>query len=227
MFARPLASSVLHMMAETSGATHRAATRRRRLRSWWRHEQQSIAAALATFVHQSAQRQKTARPGTRHEVKLHGQVPGESSSSSGGQAPSTLPWTSMRCLSPVDPDQTGWHLYLVHRAGSAAQRGADRGDRAFGADPRCSCAADGWRRGGSSWEPLSSRAVLPRALCGFLSLTCLSLSRSGGARRGGPQLVHSFLAYAHAGQVALHGRAHARLHGHRQPRAVYKYWAPC
>ena len=46
---------------------------------------------------------------------------------------------------------------------------------------------------------------------------------------GGLRLVHSFLAYANAGRVALHGRAHARLHGedHRQPRAVYKYWTPC
>ena len=43
-----------------------AAQRRkqRRLRSWWRHEQQSIAAALATFTHHSALRgQKTARAG--------------------------------------------------------------------------------------------------------------------------------------------------------------------
>ena len=41
-----------------------AAQRRkqRRLRSWWRHEQQSIAAALATYSHHSALRgQKTAR----------------------------------------------------------------------------------------------------------------------------------------------------------------------
>ena len=30
--------------------------RQRRLRSWWRHEQQSIAAALATALHHSAQR---------------------------------------------------------------------------------------------------------------------------------------------------------------------------
>ena len=37
--------------------------KQRRLRSWWRHEQQSIAAALATFTHHSEQRQKTARAG--------------------------------------------------------------------------------------------------------------------------------------------------------------------
>ena len=37
--------------------------RQRRLCSWWRHEQQSIAAALATYQHHSAQRQKTARAG--------------------------------------------------------------------------------------------------------------------------------------------------------------------
>ena len=43
-----------------------AAQRRkqRRLRSLWRHEQQSIAAALATYSHHSAIRgQKTARAG--------------------------------------------------------------------------------------------------------------------------------------------------------------------
>ena len=38
--------------------------RQRRLRSWWRHEQQWIAAALATYSHHSALRgQKTARAG--------------------------------------------------------------------------------------------------------------------------------------------------------------------
>ena len=37
--------------------------RQRRLRSWWRHEQQSIAAALSTYSHHSAPRLKTARAG--------------------------------------------------------------------------------------------------------------------------------------------------------------------
>ena len=43
-----------------TGAAQRR--KQRRLRSWWRHEQQSIAAALATYKHHSALRgQKTAR----------------------------------------------------------------------------------------------------------------------------------------------------------------------
>ena len=57
-----------------------AAQRRkqRRLRSWWRHEQQSIAAALATFAHHSAPRgQKTARAGGGPRVEVHGGVPGD------------------------------------------------------------------------------------------------------------------------------------------------------
>ena len=37
--------------------------KQRRLRSWWRHEQQSIAAALATFPHHSALRRQKARAG--------------------------------------------------------------------------------------------------------------------------------------------------------------------
>ena len=50
--------------------------KQRRLRSW-RHEQQSIAVALDTLQHHSAQRQKTAR--AREEVRgeVHGHVLGE------------------------------------------------------------------------------------------------------------------------------------------------------
>ena len=44
-----------------TGAAQRR--KQRRLRSWWRHEQQSIAAALATFQHHSSRGQKTARAG--------------------------------------------------------------------------------------------------------------------------------------------------------------------
>ena len=49
-------------MDELSGQPSGAAWRRRqrRLRSWWRHEHQSVAAALATFSHRSAQRPKMA-----------------------------------------------------------------------------------------------------------------------------------------------------------------------
>ena len=49
------------MADRVSGAAMRR--RQRRPRSWWRHEQQSIAAALATYSHHNAQRLKTARAG--------------------------------------------------------------------------------------------------------------------------------------------------------------------
>ena len=55
-----------------------AAQRRkqRRLRSWWRHEQQTVAAVLATFQHHSAPRgPRTARTGGRARVEVHGRVP--------------------------------------------------------------------------------------------------------------------------------------------------------
>ena len=54
-----------------------AAQRRkqRRLRSWWRHEQQTVAAVLATFQHHSAPRgPRTARTGGRARVEVHGRV---------------------------------------------------------------------------------------------------------------------------------------------------------
>ena len=51
-----------------------AAKRRRlrRLRSWWRHEQQTVAAVLATFQHHSAPRgPRTARTGKGARDELH------------------------------------------------------------------------------------------------------------------------------------------------------------
>ena len=44
-----------------TGAAQRR--KQRRLRSWWRHEQQSIAAALATSLHRSSRGQRKARAG--------------------------------------------------------------------------------------------------------------------------------------------------------------------
>ena len=58
---------------DTCGQPSSAA--QRRLRSWWRHEQQSIAAALATCTHHSAQRKKTARAGAEVRVAADGEVP--------------------------------------------------------------------------------------------------------------------------------------------------------
>ena len=57
---------------------HGAAWRRRqrRLRSWWRHEQQTVAAVLATFQHHSAPRgPRTARTRRGARDELHGYAP--------------------------------------------------------------------------------------------------------------------------------------------------------
>ena len=60
--------------------------KQRRLRSWWRHEQQSIAAALATLQHHSATGTEEGQGrGGGYRGALHGDDPGESSSPGGGQ----------------------------------------------------------------------------------------------------------------------------------------------
>ena len=59
-----------------------AAKRRRlhRLRSWWRHEQQTVAAVLATYQHHSASwGPRTARTGGGARDELHGHAPGRCS----------------------------------------------------------------------------------------------------------------------------------------------------
>ena len=59
--------------------------RQRRLRSWWRHEQQTVAAVLATFQHHSAPRgPRTARTGGRARDELHGYAPEDASSQAAG-----------------------------------------------------------------------------------------------------------------------------------------------
>ena len=57
-----------------TGAAQRR--RGRRLRAAWRHEQQSIAQALATFTHHSSRGQRTARAGEGVRGEVPGQVPG-------------------------------------------------------------------------------------------------------------------------------------------------------
>ena len=70
---------------DPTGQPLSAAQRRkqRRLRSWWRHEQQSIAAALATS---SLRGQKKARA-REEDYELHGQGPEDSSSQAGALQP--------------------------------------------------------------------------------------------------------------------------------------------
>ena len=114
-----------------------AAQRRkgRRLRAAWRHEQQSIAQALAVFSHHSApRRQETARAGGGARVEVHGAVPGDA------------------------PPPGGWRAILLHgrRRGSASRRAASTIGRGAAADgvqaalwqrlrarSRCHSAADG------------------------------------------------------------------------------------
>ena len=70
-------------MVDGDGAAKRR--RLRRLRSWWRHEQQTVAAVLATMQHHSAPRgQKAARTRKVARDDVHGAVPGEGPSSPGG-----------------------------------------------------------------------------------------------------------------------------------------------
>ena len=64
-----------------------AAKRRRlrRLRSWWRHEQQTVAAVLATYQHHSAPRgPRTARTGEGARDELHGYAPEDAPSQAAG-----------------------------------------------------------------------------------------------------------------------------------------------
>ena len=66
---------------------HGAAWRRRqrRLRSWWRHEQQTVAEVLATFQHHSAPRgPKTARTGGGARDEPHGHAPEDAPSQAAG-----------------------------------------------------------------------------------------------------------------------------------------------
>ena len=115
---RPSIPRVALFTMDTSGQPSSVAQRRkqRRLRSWWRHEQQSIASALATFQYHNAQRQKTARAGEVVRVEVHGQIAGEPPPQAAGTQ-YFLPWTMTRCLSPVSPDQACWHPCLVHKSG--------------------------------------------------------------------------------------------------------------
>ena len=67
-------SSCRPCQVDGDGAAKRR--RLRRLRSWWRHEQQTVAAVLATFQHHSAPRgPRSARTGGGARDELHGYAP--------------------------------------------------------------------------------------------------------------------------------------------------------
>ena len=139
---------VLLVMDELSGQPMSAA----QLRSMLRHEQQSIRMALATVMH--------------HSYKVHteyGALRGLKTATRAGEE-GREEHNALRRQRPPLP-QTG-ALPAVRRgarreaadrsgraagaigAGSEAHRGADGRRRSHGADPRCSCAADGGTRCG-------------------------------------------------------------------------------
>ena len=103
-------------MAESSWQPVMSAAQRRRqrrLRSWWRHEGQSIAAALATLQHHSAPRGTEDGQG-EEDHELHGHVPGASSSQGGRCAALLLRRRRATCLAP---GQTGCLPCLDRRSG--------------------------------------------------------------------------------------------------------------
>ena len=110
--------------------------RQRRLRSWWRHKQQSIAAALATSLHYSSRGQRKARAGEEEsELKYTAKF-------------QTTPPPQPVLFSLYDEEPGGW------RPGSLAgppgpqervpqHRGAHARDVRARPVSRCFCAADG------------------------------------------------------------------------------------
>ena len=142
------------------------------------------------------------------------------------QAPSALPWTWMRCLSPVAPDQTSWHPCLVHRSGfcgtpwsslvtsllgcllCAADGGQvggcaeDRRPLPSSSSSGSSCAADGGTVGGCAIGCGWHSEAMPLALCG---------PACGGSPLGSTGVWRA--PGTHPDRV------------HRQPRAVNEYWA--
>ena len=129
----------MSMMAErVMGAAQRR--RERQLRAFHRHEVLSVKMALATGLHHSAQRVEVPREVEEHETYV------------GPRAQKTPP-PGMRPASLAEPrGSTG--------AGQEAQRRAVWRTRSHGADPRCSCAADG---GPACCRACPLRLAYPRA----------------------------------------------------------------
>ena len=131
----------------SSGAAQRR--RGRRLGAAWRHEQQSIAAALATFTQHSALRgQKTARAAEEgHEDKHDALRRQKAPSSVAGalQLVQRRAWRGAACQLGRASGATG--------TGPAAHHGAARRRRAHGPDSGHSCATDGGPTGGHALAP--------------------------------------------------------------------------
>ena len=124
---------VVHFMAESSWQPVMSAAqlrRQRRLRSWWRHEQQSIAAALATFQHHSALRgQKMARAGEEEsELRYTAKV-----------RKTPLPSRCSSACTKKSPAGCGLPAWQSRRGRRSGSSGAPWSRTcSHGADPRCS-----------------------------------------------------------------------------------------
>ena len=117
-----------------TGAVQRR--KQRRLRSWWRHEQQSIAAALATSLHHSSRGQRKARAREEEsELKYTAKF-------------QTTPPLQLVLFSLYDEEPGGWRpASLALPPGPQERvpqhRGAHARDVRARPVSRCSCAADG------------------------------------------------------------------------------------
>ena len=225
---------------ESTGAAKRR--RERRLRMHWRHEQLTLRMVLATVEHHShvAPRGQTTATRTRAEER-------ETYSAPRRQEP------------PLPAVTSGTQYYVGRReracdgrgttgAGSEARHGAVWRTRSHGADPRCSCAADGGQVGGCAEDrrPLCRRAGY-RSAQDLKQFPSSSSSGSSCAADGG-----TVGGSAIAGVVAAGARLRCRwqgvdlrveavhgglLGGHQvhpddppdrvyhQPRVENKYWA--
>ena len=130
-----------------------AAKRRRlrRLRSWWRHEQQTVAAVLATYQHHSAPRgPRTARTGRGARDELHGYAP-EDAPPPRRLVPGTLRWTPGRTWVRHQP-RGGQHrcLRCCRRNGYSSAPQSRSSTLCRWSIASCVCAAEGRTVGGHS-----------------------------------------------------------------------------
>ena len=185
--------------------------RQRRLRSWWRHEQQSIAAALAVSLHHSSRGQRKARArGGGERVALHGQGPEDSSSPAGALQP-----VRRRALRHT-MEQIGDVAPVVPALGVPEPQMVDQPVAMI--KPRRFCGA---RADYRSAQDLLAIPAFPR--------TVLREPQKAEQLVEVPVPAPSFQRLGPlGGDLQAHGSYVAwwlRMAPHRQPRAVYKYWA--
>ena len=185
-------------MAESSERPSGGVARRRRerrMRSWFRHEQQSIRMALATVLHHSYDKVHTEYGAPRSQ--------NTATRARGGREVDEMKYTAKFRKTP--PPQA----FFVRRgrrrvgvaaglsgraawaagAGPAAHRGAHRRRGAHGPDSRCSCASGGRTGGGPA--------------CGGVPAPRLAHSRAG--YRSAHDLVFTSSLQAQASPCAANG----------------------